>query len=154
MSLTGLEVFDTTLQKTNEWLQQIMEEAGTANKQEAYVILRATLHTLRDRLPLEETVHLGAQFPMLIRGIYYEGWRSSIELVKMHRDEFLDNVFAHFVRTALEDSDPEPAVRAVFHTLSRNLSPGEIQKIIHVLPGDLKDLWEPVGSGKTRVQTA
>jgi putative phosphoribosyl transferase len=154
MSFTGLEVFDTTQQKTNEWLQQIMEEAGAASKQEAYAILRATLQTLRDRLPLEETAHLGAQLPMLIRGIYYEGWRPGLEVAKMHRQEFFDAVLARLARTALENSDPEPAVRAVFHALSRNLSPGEIQKIIHVLPGDLRDLWETAVTSSTRAQTA
>lgn len=46
MSMTGLEVFDTTLQKTNEWLQEIMQEFGTDNRQEAYVVLRAALHAL------------------------------------------------------------------------------------------------------------
>src|SRR4051812_19750729 len=101
MSLISLEVFDTTLQKTNEWLQEIMQELATESRQEAYVVLRATLHTLRDRLPLEVTAHLGAQLPMLIRGIYYEAWRPSLEVRKMHRDEFFECVLAHFTRTAL-----------------------------------------------------
>lgn len=153
MSVTGVEVFDTTLQKTNEWLKQITEEFGPRNKQEAYVILRATLQTLRDRLPLEQAAHLGAQLPMLIRGIYYEGWRPRLEVDKMHRDEFFGAVLMHFERTALEITDPEPAIRAVFHTLARNLSPGETQKIINVLPGDLKDLWEGIPVVNARAQT-
>src|SRR3954452_19690727 len=74
MSATGLEVFDTTLQKTNEWLQEMMQEFGTESRQQVYLILRATLHALRERLPLEPMAHLGAQLPMLIRGFYYEGW--------------------------------------------------------------------------------
>lgn len=153
MSSTGIEVFDTTLQKTNEWLQEIMQELRTETRQEAYLVLRATLQTLRDRLPLEETAHLGAQLPMLIRGIYYEGWRPSFEVCKLHRDEFFECVLAHFTRTALEDSDPEPAIRAVFHTLSRNIASGEVRKIIHVLPSDLKDLWESPEAGSARAQS-
>jgi uncharacterized protein (DUF2267 family) len=62
------------VQKTNEWLQEIMQELGTENRQQASVVLRATLHALRGRLPLEEMAHLGAQLPMLIRGTYHEGW--------------------------------------------------------------------------------
>ncbi|HEX4810600.1 MAG TPA: DUF2267 domain-containing protein [Bryobacteraceae bacterium] len=151
MSINRLEVFDTTLQKTHEWLQEIMQQLGTENRQEAYLILRATLHTLRDRLPLEETAHLGAQLPMLIRGIYYESWRPSLEVCKMHRNEFFECVLAHFTRTALEKVDPEPAIRAVFRTLSRNIAAGEVSKIIHVLPDDLKDLWEP---SETRIARA
>jgi uncharacterized protein (DUF2267 family) len=152
MSMTGLEVFDTTLQKTNQWLQEIMQELGTESRQEAYVILRATLHTLRDRLPLEEMAHLGAQLPMLVRGIYYEGWRPSLQVAKLHRDEFIACVLDHFTRTPLESQDPEPAVRAAFHAIARNVSPGEIEKIIHVLPKDLRDLWESTGAESARAQ--
>src|ERR671930_488325 len=101
MSSTGVEVFDTTLQKTNQWLQEIMQEFGTENRQEAYLILRATLQTLRDRLTLED--HLGAQRPMLIRGIFYEGWWPSLDVRKLHRDEFFDCVLSQFTTRALED---------------------------------------------------
>src|ERR671925_1540833 len=122
MSTTGLEVFDTTVQTTNQWLNEISEVIGP-DRQRAYDVLRAVLHSLRDRLTVDQAVHLGAQLPMLIRGIYYEGWRPSFEVCKLHRDEFFECVLAHFTRTALEDSDPELTIRAVFHTLSRNIAP-------------------------------
>jgi uncharacterized protein (DUF2267 family) len=35
------------------------------------------LHVLRDRLTPEQAVHLGAQLPILVRGVYYEGWGAS-----------------------------------------------------------------------------
>jgi uncharacterized protein (DUF2267 family) len=152
MSVTGLEVFDTTLQKTNEWLQQIMQELGTESKQEAYIALRATLHTLRDRLPLEVVAHMGAQFPMLVRGIYYEGWKPSLEVCKLHYNEFLTCVLSYFVRASLETSDPEPAVRAVFHTVARNIAPGETQKVMNVLPADLRSLWETANTTALRAE--
>jgi len=153
MSATGIEVFDTTLQKTNQWLQDIMRELGTENRQQAYLVLRATLHTLRDRLPLEEVAHLGAQLPMLVRGIYYEGWRPSLEVRKLHREEFLASVLVHFAGTALEDSDPELAIRAAFSTLARNIAPGEIDKVIHLLPKDLREFWRLPQTGTARAQS-
>src|SRR6266851_4782007 len=72
MSTTGLEVFDTTVQKTNIWLKDIMQALGWEDRHKAYVALRITLHALRDRLTPEEASQLGAQLPMLIRGLYYE----------------------------------------------------------------------------------
>ncbi|HEX4169846.1 MAG TPA: DUF2267 domain-containing protein [Bryobacteraceae bacterium] len=152
MSLTGLEVFDTTLQKTNEWLQEIAQEFGTENRQQAYVALRATLHTLRERLPIEETAHLGAQLPMLIRGIYYEGWKPTLEVSKMHRDEFLEHVLDQLEQTALADIDPEITVRVVLQILSRKVAPGEVEKLIHVMPADLRDLWPSGENRNTKVQ--
>lgn len=73
MSITGLDVFDKSLNKTNEWLQDLMDELNFSQRKQAYQALRATLQTLRDRMIVEEAAHLGAQLPMLIRGFYYEG---------------------------------------------------------------------------------
>jgi uncharacterized protein (DUF2267 family) len=74
MSATGLEVFATTVQKTNSWLNDLMQIAGFQDRHKAYLALRAALHALRDRLTVEEVAQFGAQLPMLIRGFYYEGW--------------------------------------------------------------------------------
>jgi uncharacterized protein (DUF2267 family) len=70
MSSAGVEVFDSTLQKTSQWLNDLMMDMGWQDRQMAYSTLRAVLHTLRDRLTADEAVDLGAQLPMLIRGFY------------------------------------------------------------------------------------
>ncbi len=72
MATTGLKAFDTTVEKTNLWLKEIMAEMGTNDRHRAYLALSAVLHALRDRLPMEEAIQLGAQLPMLIRGLFYE----------------------------------------------------------------------------------
>jgi uncharacterized protein (DUF2267 family) len=140
MSMTGLEVFDSTLQKTNEWLDEVMSELAIEERKTGYAALRATLHALRDRLPMEEAVHLGAQLPMLVRGFYYEGWRPVQELIKMHREEFLLRVEEQLTGGAAE-LDPEVVVQAIFQILSRRISRGEIEQVEQTLPKDLRDLW-------------
>jgi uncharacterized protein (DUF2267 family) len=47
-SMTGLDVFDTTIHKTNSWLKEIMEELGIDNRHQAYQTLRGTLQALRE----------------------------------------------------------------------------------------------------------
>jgi uncharacterized protein (DUF2267 family) len=74
MSATGLDVFDTTLQKTNQWLHDTMRLLDCSDRRKAYLALRVTLHALRDRLTVEEVAQFAAQLPMLVRGFYYEGW--------------------------------------------------------------------------------
>ena len=59
MSATGLDVFDTTVQKTNIWLNDLMKVLGWQDRHKAYLALRATLHALRDRLTVDEVAHLG-----------------------------------------------------------------------------------------------
>ena len=71
---TGLGVFDATVQDTNLWLKGLSAELGDCERQEAFAALRAVLHALRDRLQAHAAVNLAAQLPMLLRGLYYEGW--------------------------------------------------------------------------------
>lgn len=47
---TGLQVFDSTLQKTNLWLKEVMAELGWDDRHAAYLAVRSVLHALRDRL--------------------------------------------------------------------------------------------------------
>ena len=51
MSATGLEVFDKSIQTTNIWLDEIMEDMGP-DRQLAWHLLGGVLRTMRDRLPL------------------------------------------------------------------------------------------------------
>jgi uncharacterized protein (DUF2267 family) len=139
MSATGLEVFDRTIHKTNIWLKDLMEILGSADRQEAYAALRATLHALRDRLTIEETAQLAAQLPMLIRGFYYEGWDPTGKPLKeRHRDEFLARIQRELERYEI---DPERVARAVFQVVANRITEGEIEDVEHVLPREIRDLW-------------
>ncbi|MCU1311404.1 MAG: hypothetical protein JWO20_2529 [Candidatus Angelobacter sp.] len=73
---TEVDVFETTIQKTNSLLKDIDEELGWGDRRkQAYAGLRAVLHALRDRLPVTEAANFAAQLPMLVRGFYFEGWK-------------------------------------------------------------------------------
>lgn len=141
MSMTGLDVFDATVQKTNLWLKDIMQELGWEDRHKAYGGLRTTLHALRDRLTLEEAVQFGAQLPMLIRGLYYEGWDPTGKPNKVrHKAAFLAPIRDHFQDDW--DVDPEEVARAVFHVIVAHVSAGEIEDITLALPKELKELWD------------
>jgi hypothetical protein len=51
--MTKAAVLDTSRQRTHEWLDEIGDELGFDNARAAYAALRATLHALRGRLPVE-----------------------------------------------------------------------------------------------------
>jgi uncharacterized protein (DUF2267 family) len=123
MSATGLEVFDDTLHKTNSWLKEITEVLGP-DRHGAYQALRAALHSLRDRLTINEAAQFGDQLPMLVRGIYYEAWHPADKPEKIRsRDKFLEGIASHFART--RPIDPYDAARAVFQVLETHIAPGE-----------------------------
>jgi uncharacterized protein (DUF2267 family) len=89
-ALDDVDVIDTTVHKTYRWIDEISEELGGIGRREAYRDLRAFLQTLRDRLTVDLAAELGAQLPMLIRGIYYEAWDPSRAPVKMNAEEFVE----------------------------------------------------------------
>ena len=141
MSMTGLEVFDATIHKTNSWLKELMQELAWDDRHKAYVALRATLHALRDRLTVEEVAQLGAQLPMLIRGFYYEGWDPTRKPLKIRdKGEFLDRIRQEF--RGGDPVDPERVARAVFAVLADRVTEGEIEDVKHVLPEEIRELWE------------
>jgi MFS family permease len=64
---TGLPVFDTTVQQTNEWLRAV-ESGLDCSRQDAYSALRAVLHVLRDRLTIDMVLVL---MSTLVVGPFY-----------------------------------------------------------------------------------
>jgi uncharacterized protein (DUF2267 family) len=95
---------------------------------------------LRDRLPVPEAAHLGAQLPMLIRGIYYEDWRPAATPVKVRTSqEFYDAVKDHF--KADQNVNPMRLTTAVMEVLTANLSPGELTKLRGIMPPHLREIW-------------
>jgi uncharacterized protein (DUF2267 family) len=136
-----VEVFTETIEKTGQWLNELMDETGKSEPRPAYSALRAVLHVLRDRLTVDEAVNLGAQLPMLVRGFYYDGWRPAGRPLKhRHKRAFLQLVADCY--PALPETEREATVRAVFKLLARHISAGEIQHVRNQLSADMRALWE------------
>lgn len=137
---TGLPVFDTTVQQTNRWLSRAQAMMPDASRQEAYAAMRAVLHELRDRLPMEAVLGLSAQLPMLLRGVVLEGWRPQ----ETPTDIRTPDAFCAAVARRLPPDfqrGPEAAVIAVFAVLADRLDPGETDKLIRHLPEPLRRFW-------------
>jgi uncharacterized protein (DUF2267 family) len=138
--MAGIHVFDSASQEANLWLKGMMERLVTDDPQVAYLGLRGTLHALRDRIGPEPSAHLGAQLPMLIRGLFFEGWHiAGTPKHERHVQDFLDQV-----RTMLPDNlhkEAERLVRAAFSLLAEKLTAGEVSKVVKVLPASLRGLW-------------
>jgi uncharacterized protein (DUF2267 family) len=140
MSSTGLAVFERTLHETNLWLNELMEEYGLNSREDAYAALKATFHVLRDRIGPENAVHFGAQLPILLRGVFYEGWQpAKTPTDERHLRDFLDHLSERLPpRLAAE---PELVARAVFSVMWRRIDDGEVAKLIKILPHELRALW-------------
>lgn len=135
--LSGVE---GTIRKTHEWLDEIEAAIGANDARLAYGALRAVIHALRDRLPVQEATQLGAQLPMLIRGLYYEGWCPTGKPRKFHRPEFLEAIRSGLPGVT-DRLHPEVVARAVLSVIDRHVSAGEVRDVKASLPADLRELW-------------
>ncbi|MFN7875709.1 MAG: DUF2267 domain-containing protein [Pirellula sp.] len=136
---SNIPALASTVQKTKQWIGEIMVELECDNAQHAYHGMRAVLHTLRDRLTISEASDFAAQLPMLIRGMYYEGWQPERVPIK---DRTKDRFLAH-IRQAFPDDpnvDVEELTNAVLAVVNRHVSQGEMADIEACIPKSLRDL--------------
>lgn len=137
---TSIDSLNKTVQKTNEWLMELAESAPFDSKERAYTVLRAVLHAVRDRLLIEQAVHFAAEFPLLLKGIYFDSWDiSAMPSKERTAEDFLGHI-ALELRNALFDTDPEQGLRAVFCLLEHKISSGAIEKVKHQLPAKIRVL--------------
>ena len=90
------------------------------------------LHVLRNRLTPEQAVHLGAQLPLLVRGIFYDGWR----IAGKPSDERQPVEFATLVA-----ADLPPSLAREFGLPEKELDRDETDRIMATLPHPLRVRW-------------
>ncbi|MDZ5695905.1 DUF2267 domain-containing protein [Chelativorans sp. M5D2P16] len=144
MTATGLDVFDKTTQTTNIWLNEIMADLGN-DRQVAWHVLGAVLHALRDRLPMELSAHLGAELPLLIRGLYYDQYQPAQQPeVTRSLEAFLERVQEGLKN--IRPVDSVDATRSVFRVIAHRIDLGQSAKVREALPKGVQALWpESVG---------
>jgi len=99
------QIFQKTVQKTDDWLKEVMRECELQDGYQAFAMLRGVLHVLRDRLPFVEAVQLSQQFPLLIRGVYFENYTPTNKPIRVHnKEQFLGMVNQNLGRADVEIS--------------------------------------------------
>lgn len=146
-TIDNWRTLDRTLQTTNDWLDFVAAEMGGelgGDRQRAWHALRGVLHALRDRIPPAEASDLGAQLPLLIRGLYYDGFRAGrVPSTYRTLDEFLAEVRRQWRTGPAQELpiDSERACHAVFACLDRFVTQGEIRHVVAALPEEVRALW-------------
>ncbi|MGC5310903.1 DUF2267 domain-containing protein [Micromonospora zamorensis] len=137
MADSMISAFESSLDKTNLILKDIENAYGwpKERRNQSYAALRTVLHLLRDRLPVNESVEFAQQLPVLVRGIYFDGWVPSDVPIKLNRDDFLYEVRQGFPYDA--EGGPERVTQVVLDTLRRHVTQGEWQDVKDTMPKDL-----------------
>jgi len=137
--MPGLQDLRAALSETEAWIDDVMRRLGWHDRERVYLVLLATLHALRDSLPQDEAIYIGAQLPPLLRGLYYEGWHPGAHLAAKNRSAFLERIHDGVHRDP--GIDVEQAARVVFAALAARLSAGELEDAKAATPQPLHNLW-------------
>lgn len=137
--------FESYSQKGHEFINHVADELKIHDKGKAGRITRCVLRALRNRLSMEESFQLIAQLPMAIKAVYVDGWKVNATPLRMrYLDDFIDEMLKEDGAAAWHDFFSEKemklAIEAVFKTVARYVSPGEIEHVLAVLPHELKIL--------------
>lgn len=138
LSLRSLRELDGAVPATTAWIDDLTQRLGWKDRDKVYAALIATLHALRDWLPRDESIYIGAHLPPLLRGFYYEGWHG-IEHPGKTRRAFLERIHDGVHREP--GIDAEVVAKAVLALLASRLPEAEIENAKAVTPEDLHGLW-------------
>ncbi|SFI28909.1 DUF2267 domain-containing protein [Jannaschia pohangensis] len=140
MSAQNLEVLDHTVQLTHEWVNELRERLDWPSSRDALRLMRAVLTEVRDHIPHAEVAQLSAQMPLLIRGMFFEGWQPA-------RTSGHDRDAAHFLAAIdrrvgqVDGYRGRDDIAAVFATLANRVSEGELRHVRHALPPAIRSFW-------------
>jgi uncharacterized protein (DUF2267 family) len=140
MSAQGLEVIDHTVQLTHAWINDLRAMLEWDSSRDTLRLLRATLAQIRDHLGHNEVAQLSAQLPLLIRGMFFEGWQPAHTPV---HDRALDHFVAAIAATVgdVKDWRGFEDIEIVMRLLNAKITEGEIADIKAGLPTAIRHLW-------------
>lgn len=144
MTTKHLDIIVRSVEQANVWINDVAREFGTEDRREAYRILRACLHAIRDRITVDESAQLAAQLPGLVRGIFYENWRPSATPLRYDdRESFLRRIADEALLAG--PTEASYAVAATVRVLRRHVSAGEMDDVLAIMPAEIRQLLSEAG---------
>jgi uncharacterized protein (DUF2267 family) len=135
---TSFSGFTHAAEQAQQWVKELANDLCWSEPS-ACRLLRSVLHTVRDWLPPAEVADLAAQLPVLIRGIYFDGWKPAAPVRERSKRDFILSVRKSFGYD--EEIDFDVAIKAVFELLDRHISRGEIVQVRNAMKKSLRELW-------------
>jgi uncharacterized protein (DUF2267 family) len=135
MSSAGSDPFNHALHTANIWLADVGAALGTRDRHYTRGVVRAWMHTLRDRLTIDAAAKFGAQLPELLRGVYYDGWEPNKAPVKYNVEQYIQRFGAQASIPAVQ----VPTIAAtITEVMADRMSPGQVSETLAELPTDLR----------------
>ncbi|MGE5556152.1 MAG: DUF2267 domain-containing protein [Methanocella sp.] len=143
---TGISALDRAIQTAMQWLSDIQRELGWDSPDKTYSATRAVLQAIRDRLPVEEVVHLAAGLPLVMKGMLLDGYDYSKKPAPISTQNlFFELVEEYYNPLKRNLIHPETVAPTVIRVLNRRIGGGEMSKVAAVMPLELKELFREAG---------
>ncbi|GIT91553.1 hypothetical protein JANAI62_20100 [Jannaschia pagri] len=142
MSPQGPDTLDPTVRLTQDWVDELADRLGWSSRRATLLLLRTVLTELRARLPPGDMARLSGHLPLLLRGMFYEGWHPATPQVR-------DSASDGFERAVEARLGPlrgwrgQAEIAAVFSMLTVRLPSAEVRRLRRALPQTTRDFWPP-----------
>lgn len=135
-----IHVFERTVHEAHDWVNELTGRLGWSSERDVLRLLRTVLRSIRDHLPVNEMAQFSAQLPIMLRGMYFEGWQpENTPTRERHAADFI---------AAIEDEVGDVLdyrgtddIRAVFHLINARITRGEVEDVRANLPQQIKAFW-------------
>lgn len=115
------------------------EDTATAGR-----VATAVFGGIRDRIPVAESFHFISQLPLILKGVYVDGWNISRERSESRTmADFIDDIRGQSPRTQSRDfgndQEAQDRIRQVFRSLQEYISPGQMEHLKNSLPRSIAE---------------
>ncbi len=138
--------FEKYAQEGNQFLNALARELGHPEEVgRSGILLRAVLHTIRERITISESLHFLSQFPMFLKAVYVDGWKYRDKPLKIDSKEaFLDEIKHHQDQYGeMEFSwkkSTEELTGIVLSEINKHVSEGEFEHIMAQMPTEIRKM--------------
>lgn len=143
-----IHYFDKHVIEANEFVKNLSIELGHPDDQTQTIrLLRAVLHTVRDRITISESLDLLAQLPMMLKALYVEQWKyhekppldyddmaGLKEAVKREQEHMGEQKFDWPEST-------EDLIKIVLSSLRKYLTDGQAIHVMEQMPKEIKAIF-------------
>jgi len=95
-----IHVFERTTHEAHEWVNDLAGRTGWTSERDVLRLLRVVLTKIRDHLLVDEMAQFAAQLPIVLRGMYYEGWQpKKTPIHERHAADFVASIEAKIIQS-------------------------------------------------------
>lgn len=146
LSTTNISSLDRAITNAVEIIDEVQDELGWESKDKTYQATKAVLQSVRDRLQIEEVIHLSANLPLILKGMMMDGYSLKNKPERIRDLEgFLELVQANYDSTMHDMINPEDATITVLNVLNSHIGGGEFTKVAANMPAPIQRLFQEAG---------